>query len=1221
MKLTTDQYTVAWLCALPESEQVAARLVLDEKHEAPSQTIDDENSYFFGSINGHNIVVACLPPGQPGVVSASKLVGPMMRSFPSLKIYLFVGIGGGVPHDPPMKDPEEDIHLGDVVVGYSEEIGAPAVVQWDFGRSLEDGQYQNTSYLNKPDRRLSSALGLIITNQECGETKFDQHLNKIISKNAKFACPGGENDKLFSAKYLHGDANDCSQCDPSSLVHRPKRLSTNLVFHRSTIVSGNSVMKNGVERDKISKRHNDARCFEMEAAGVMDETRCLVIRGIADYADGHKNWQWHRYAAAAAASFAKEFLLTLRPVVVENLTPAKLQLDPVIVKGITEIKQSINEQTRHQVSRYDSEDLRKCHQCFKSSKYEEFKNNNIERAQGTCEWVLTHPKYISWQESRKDNLLWISADPGCGKSVLARSLVDKELRRTESRSVCYFFFKENEEQDKLSIALCALLHQLFAAQPQLLGHAIPNWKINGEKLQHEVTTLWNILIGAATDPNSHEVICVLDALDECQEDDRLALLRFLSRFYTDHASQSPHETSLKFLVTSRPYADIEFEFLQIPASLPTIHLSGEMESDKIGKEIDLVIRERVKGLAYRNSLSETTSQYLEQWLLKMENRTYLWLHFAMHSIEDKFRTSLQPDSESIESLELPSSINDAYEKILRNIKSSDEKRATTIFHIILGARRPLLIGEIAVALQLAMNPDADARFCDEFKVDEVRAKAVIRGLCGLFVIISHSRIYLIHQTAKEFLVQNGPHTENDYWKYRLIPRDSETTMLSICMTYLSLLKLNTCAFDNFKRYLQERSSSIRRTGKIEYEFDLSAIEGLLEYVAVHWASHLRNSFLENESPIVEKIYDLYQLERTQFDLWFPIFWEAHWPYDVITPLMNDIKLAAVNNHDAILSSMLDRSPINVDEADDDGQTALNWAAQFGHQKIVGLLLDHQADINIQGGEYGTALQAASAEGHKDIVQLLLDHQADINIQGGEYGTALQAASARGYKDIVQLLLDHQADINIQGGEYGTALQEASAEGHKDIVQLLLDHQADINIQGGEYGTALQAASTRGHKDIVQLLLDHQADINIEGGYYGTALQAASTRGHKDIVQLLLDHQADINIQGSKYDTALQAASTRGHKDIVQLLLDHQADVNAQGGAYGTALQAASAYGYKDIVQLLLDHQADVNALGPHGTALHIALHRDDADMIKLLRGYGAVDEAGSEEIPKNWISY
>jgi len=177
-----------------------------------------------------------------------------------------------------------------------------------------------------PEDRLLSAFGKILTNKKIGQTHFDDHLAKIVKKNSEFEHPGHENDKLFDSRYPHGDREDCSECDTRRLVIRPKRVSTKLVYHQSTILSGNGVVKNGVMRDKISKDNYDARCFEMEAAGVMDETRCLVIRGIADYADGHKNWRWHDYAAATAAAFAREFLLTLEPVVLERLAPMIPQL-------------------------------------------------------------------------------------------------------------------------------------------------------------------------------------------------------------------------------------------------------------------------------------------------------------------------------------------------------------------------------------------------------------------------------------------------------------------------------------------------------------------------------------------------------------------------------------------------------------------------------------------------------------------------------------------------------------------------------------------------------------------------------------------------------------------------------------------------------------------------------------------------------------------------------
>lgn len=130
--------------------------------------------------------------------------------------------------------------------------------------------------------------------------------------------------------------------------------------------------------------------------------------------------------------------------------------------------------------RYEDERARKCHQAFKTSAYEEQKNINSLPSPGTCKWVLDHQKFQSWRDSPRNDLLWISADPGCGKSVLSRMLVDQTFTGNdcndhlfEQPSVCYFFFKDNETQDKLATALCAILHQLFSQQIHLIGHASP----------------------------------------------------------------------------------------------------------------------------------------------------------------------------------------------------------------------------------------------------------------------------------------------------------------------------------------------------------------------------------------------------------------------------------------------------------------------------------------------------------------------------------------------------------------------------------------------------------------------------------------------------------------------------------------------------------------------------------------------------------------------------
>ena len=311
-RLTAQAYTVAWLCALPLSELVVATAMLNEEHEPLSPPAHDDNFYTYGSINGHNVVIACMPPGLPGKVSASNLVQPLRQSFPNLKIHLFVGTGGGVPRIPHPDNPEKDIHLGDVVIGWAERAGVPGVVQWDLVRYLEDENTEPLGILDKPDRRLLSALGLLLRNRMLGRTKFPEHL-KRLQKVTGFSHPGLQHDKLFKSKYHHVSGSDCSSHDRIQLAERPPRVNQDLIFHQGTIVSGDTMMKEPQMRDKISQKYHNALCFEMEAAGVMDDKRCLIIRGIADYADSHKNDMWQNYAAGTAAAFAREFLFTIPP--------------------------------------------------------------------------------------------------------------------------------------------------------------------------------------------------------------------------------------------------------------------------------------------------------------------------------------------------------------------------------------------------------------------------------------------------------------------------------------------------------------------------------------------------------------------------------------------------------------------------------------------------------------------------------------------------------------------------------------------------------------------------------------------------------------------------------------------------------------------------------------------------------------------------------------------
>ncbi|KAF3918687.1 hypothetical protein AA313_de0206826 [Arthrobotrys entomopaga] len=307
-----SEYGIGCICALP-LEMAALGAMLDEVHEKPAwQYSHDSNNYTLGRIGSHNVAIVCLPLGVYGTNSAAKIATQMLSSFPSIKFALMVGIGGGVPST------ANDIRLGDVVVS-KPKGNSSGVVQYDHGKAVK-GELISTGVLDKPPQHLLTAVArLDAEHLTHGKSKISEYVADMLGRHrhmTKFASPGSQNDHLYRADYEHvGDNPTCDECDKSKLIIRPARNIDHPQIFYGTIGSGNQVIKDGVKRDKLAKQ-KDILCFEMEAAGLMDIVPCLVIRGICDYADSHKNKIWQEYAAATAAAYAKELLYSLpnRPV-------------------------------------------------------------------------------------------------------------------------------------------------------------------------------------------------------------------------------------------------------------------------------------------------------------------------------------------------------------------------------------------------------------------------------------------------------------------------------------------------------------------------------------------------------------------------------------------------------------------------------------------------------------------------------------------------------------------------------------------------------------------------------------------------------------------------------------------------------------------------------------------------------------------------------------------
>ncbi len=304
-----EEFTVGWICALP-IELSAAQGMLDEKYEDSDlkHNSRDTNKYILGQIAGHKVVLTCLK--SAGTNQAGSAAIHMHYTFTSLRFILMVGIGGGIPKS----STGNDVRLGDVVVSMpsGEHSG---VIQYDSGKLLQGKGFLVPGALKAPPHHLQKIIKSLIAKHESEENRITTYIEDMLEKHFKnirtgseYRCPGRDNDRLFEANYICETAGPtCAGCDKKWLITRQDRLEYKPVIHYGTIASGSSVVRDALKRDQLGKDCG-ALCVEMEAAGLMDELDCLVIRGICDYADSHKNKDWQRYAAAAAAAYAKELL-------------------------------------------------------------------------------------------------------------------------------------------------------------------------------------------------------------------------------------------------------------------------------------------------------------------------------------------------------------------------------------------------------------------------------------------------------------------------------------------------------------------------------------------------------------------------------------------------------------------------------------------------------------------------------------------------------------------------------------------------------------------------------------------------------------------------------------------------------------------------------------------------------------------------------------------------
>ncbi|KAK8057873.1 ankyrin repeat-containing protein [Apiospora saccharicola] len=1043
--LQHSDYTVGWVCALPK-EQTAATAMLDERHRDRELHLkkqpNDTNTYTLGAIGGHNIVIACLPKGKFGTISAATVAAHMVSTFPAIRFGLMVGIGGAV---------SRKVRLGDVVV--STPSGThPGVVQWDMGKAGD--HFERTGSLNNPPNMLLTALTKLETDHDTEGSKVPDYLQAVGEKNSRLRAKYEKSqlvDQLFEASYDHArepheveedemedDAgnDDCRNCDPAQTV---KRKSRDMMVHYGTIASGNQVIKNAKLRDQLSiDLGGNILCVEMEAAGLMDNFPCIVIRGICDYADSHKNDAWQEHAAAVAAAFTKEFLSYIQASEVEGERTVQETLHAVC-DGISFIKDD-TAHTRTMLK--DQADLdvlnwltptnygpqhsdylrrrqpgtghkrlsrfvpfvRRLAECL--GQIDPLSNQGLARSSRDNPFIPRRPLLTMrdgrWL-SKPGQTLFCHGMPGAGKTILSSIIIndlENRLHDNNSATVVYVYlnFKRKDEHSVEGVLL-SLLKQLAQIRPSL--------------------------------PKA--VFVVIDALDEYQTETG-SRGHFLSMLSGLQAT-----THMNLLTTAREVPDIWDHFKNERSPHIEVRASDEDIRMYLGSHVsqlgNLIIQ--------RGGLEEL----IVEQIAKSVQGMFLLAQLHLESLKEKdtvnaVRKTL--DRMSALSSSAESTYHHAYEDTMTRITgqlANHAQRAKQVLGWITHAMRPMSKHELQHALGVKLGGT-------KLDPDDLPDISHLASVCaGLVTIDEESGIIrLVHYTAQEYFVLT---------KKQWFPEFHEI-ITRTCISYLS-----------FEPFTSGPCPSVVQLGE-RFEH-----HPFYSYASSQWGYHARESQLGDALlPLLqkEKEIDAAEQAREYIVEYSPNFQER--PASCPLKRTGLHSAAAFGLENAVRGLLLVYS-VNARNTWED--TALELAAKGNHTEVVRLLIEKGAD------EYSQrmALSEASFRDHLEVIRCLTDYES-VKSSPGLMDFCFHFAAVRHCWETCELLAQRGADINTGNAGRQTALHLAVMSRDMKGVELLINQGANVNVTdySGRTPLFLAVKKKRVEVNMIQFLLEHGADVNI-----------------------------------------------------------------------------------------------------------------------------------------------
>ena len=375
--------------------------------------------------------------------------------------------------------------------------------------------------------------------------------------------------------------------------------------------------------------------------------------------------------------------------------------------------------------------------------------------------------------------------------------------------------------------------------------------------------------------------------------------------------------------------------------------------------------------------------------------------------------------------ELPITLDDTYERILRGISKEEFQHAHRLFQCIVAATRPLRVEELAEIFAVEFDPNDVANLRENWRPENPE-EAIFSACSSLITIINvrgSKTVHFSHFSVKEYMTSDRLQTSNigDLHDYYITLELAHTVLARACIAVLL-----------------QMDETVDR--------ERVATFPLAKYASEHWLDHAR--FEDVESRIQDALELLFNPKR-------PHLRACIWMHDVEPKFTHNPEYHSAAEQPPPLQA-----------------TPLYYAVFCGFSELAErLIMTHGENVNAQRYDGRTPLHVASEKGHVDAVHVLLNNWADVGSRDNANWTPLHFASYEGNLEVVQLLLDHGADVNAQSNAGSTPVFLASESGHKEVVQLLLERGADVHVKGAQL---YQRASEEGHHDIAQLLREYGA---------------------------------------------------------------------------------------------------------------------------------------------------